>query len=124
VFLRSPILPTSAVEVTAGTGVQVLRGQVITVDDTSTAILDNDGDVHFVPNGSVRTRTLCPEPAQAPKSAVVVRGWPVEESVLEWVAPNRRVTAIDPRCLGRPLNPGRPARSPDPSPSPSASRSR
>jgi hypothetical protein len=121
VFLRSPVLATSAVEFAGVSGVQVLRGQVISVDDTSTAILDDEGEVHFVPNGAVRTRTLCPEPAQAPRSAVVVRGWPVEESVLEWVAPTRRVTAIDPRCLGRPLNPS-PARSPAPSPSPSRSR--
>jgi hypothetical protein len=37
---------------------------------------------------------------------VVVRGWAVGESALQWVAPTRRVTDVDPRCLGRPLNPG------------------
>jgi hypothetical protein len=109
VFLRSPILATSAVEVTVDGGVEVLRGQVIAVDDTATTILDDEGEVHFVPNGDLRSRTLCPEPAQAPKSAVVVRGWAVEESVLEWVAPNRRVTTSDARCLGRPLETSGPA---------------
>ena len=106
VFLRAPILPTSALEITGGPAVDVLRGQVITVDDLDTTLLDRDGQVHFVPNGDVHTRTICPETAQAPSSAVEVRGWPVEDSVLEWVAPTRRVTTVDPRCLGRPLDPG------------------
>jgi hypothetical protein len=106
VFLRAPILPTSALEITGGPAVDVLRGQVITVDDLDTTLLDRDGQVHFVPNGDVHTRTICPETAQAPSSAVEVRGWPVEDSVLEWVAPTRRVATVDPRCLGRPLDPG------------------
>jgi hypothetical protein len=106
VFLRAPILPTSAVEITAGKSVDVLRGQVITVDDMDTTILDHEGQVHFVRNNEVHSRTICPETAQAPSSAVEVRGWPVEDSVLEWVAPTRRVTDVDPRCLGRPLEGG------------------
>jgi hypothetical protein len=106
VFLRAPILPTSALEITAGTGVEVLRGQVISVDDVDTTLLDRGGQVHFVHNTDVRTRTICPEAAQAPASAVEVRGWPVEDSVLEWVAPTRRATDVDPRCLGRPLRDG------------------
>jgi hypothetical protein len=106
VFLRAPILPTSALEVTAGTGVDVLRGQVISVDDLDTTVLDRGGEVHFVHNADVRTRTICPERAQAPASAVDVRGWPVEDSVLEWVAPTRRTADPDPRCLGRPLQGG------------------
>jgi hypothetical protein len=106
VFLRAPILPTSALEIASGKTVEVLRGQVITVDDFEVTILDREGQVHFVPNGTVQTRTICPETAQAPGSAVEVRGWPVEDSVLEWVAPTRRVTEADPRCLGRPLGTG------------------
>ena len=106
VFLRAPILPTSALEITAGKSLDVLRGQVISVDDMETTILDREGQVHFVPNGNVHSRTICPETAQAPASAVEVRGWPVEDSVLEWVAPTKRTTTADPRCLGRPLNPG------------------
>jgi len=106
VFLRAPILPTSALEVTDGGSVDVLRGQVITVNDMDTTVLDRSGRVHFVRNDDVHNRTICPETAQAPASAVEVRGWPVEDSVLEWVAPTRRVMNVDPRCLGRPLNPG------------------
>jgi hypothetical protein len=104
VFLRAPILPAAAVEYAVDGGpLQVLRGHVITVDDTTTTVLDQGGQVRFVPNGQVRSKTLCPEAAQVPASAVLVRGWPVEESVLEWVAPTRRVGEADPRCLGRPL---------------------
>jgi hypothetical protein len=106
VFLRAPILPTSALEITTGKTTEVLRGQVITVDDMEVTILDREGQVQFVPNGRVSTRTICPETAQAPSSAVDVRGWPAEDSVLEWVAPTRRMAKADPRCLGRPLDPG------------------
>jgi hypothetical protein len=107
VFLRAPVLPNSAIEVAAGSGpVHVLRGQLITVDDTSTTILQRGGQVIVVPNGQVRSKILCPSPAPPPASVVVVRGWPVEESALGWVAPTLRVTEVDPRCLGRPLSPG------------------
>ena len=116
VFLRAPILPGAAVEYDTGAGPHtVLRGQVITVDDTTTTVLDLEGQVQFVPNGQVRSKTLCPEEQAVPGSAVSVRGWAVEDSVLQWIAPTRRATTLDPRCLGRPLNPapaqtGAPAR--------------
>lgn len=105
VFLRAPILPSAAVEFAPdGPAHEVVRGHVIAVDDTTTTVLDRLGVVHFVPNAQVRSKTLCPEASQAPVSAVLVRGWPVEGSVLQWVAPARRITEkSDPRCLGRPL---------------------
>ena len=107
VFLRAPVLPNSAVEVAAGNGPpRVVRGQLITVDDTATTVLERDGRVTFLPNGQVRSKTLCPQPVRPPDSAVVIRGWPVQASALEWVAPTRRVTGVDPRCLGRPLTLG------------------
>ncbi|GAA3917265.1 hypothetical protein [Actinoplanes auranticolor] len=104
VFLRAPVLPNSAVEVGArGAAVEVLRGQLITVDDTATTILQRGGEVRFIPNDEVRSKTLCPEPIRTQKSRITVRGWPIDESALEWVAPTRQVTDVDPRCLGRPL---------------------
>jgi hypothetical protein len=106
VFLRAPVLPNSAVEVGAGTGpVEVIRGQLITVDDTATTILQRGGEVVFIPNEQVRSKTLCPEPIRPQKSRITVRGWAIDESALEWVAPTRVVTEVDPRCLGRPLEP-------------------
>jgi hypothetical protein len=114
VFLRAPILPTSAIEFAPATGTrQVLRGHVITVDDTATTVLDLDGQVRFLPNDQMRSRTLCPETQRVPASAVLVRGWAVEESVLQWVAPIAEVTELDPRCLGRPW-PASPAPSSSP----------
>jgi hypothetical protein len=110
VFLRAPILPGTAVEYDPGSGAnEVLLGQVITVDDTATTVLDADGVVHFVPNAQLRSRALCPDAAQVPSSAVSIRGWAVEDSVLAWVAPTRRTTELDPRCLGRPAVPPSPA---------------
>ncbi|GIF13143.1 hypothetical protein [Actinoplanes teichomyceticus] len=104
VFLRAPVLPSSAVEVgpEGGPVREVVRGQLIAVDDTSTTVLRPTGEVTFIANGEVRSKTLCPEPESPPESAVAVRGWAAERSVLEWIAPTRKVTEIDPRCLGRP----------------------
>jgi len=100
------VLPDSAVEVGPVNGpVQVMRGQLVAVDDNSTTILQSSGDVTFIPNGQVRSRILCPTVPQAPDSKVSVRGWGVDDSALSWVAPTRRVTEVDPRCLGRPLEP-------------------
>jgi hypothetical protein len=107
VFLRAPVLPSSAVEVSpsAAATVHVVRGQLIAVDDTSTTVLEDGGLVTFIPNDQVRSKTLCPEPMRPPDSAVSVRGWSVVDSALSWIAPTRQVTEVDPRCLGRPLNP-------------------
>ncbi|MFI5936641.1 hypothetical protein [Actinoplanes sp. NPDC051494] len=105
VFLQAPVLPNSAVEVDDGTlPVRVVRGQMITVDDTATTVLQRGGEVVFLPNGWVRSKTLCPEPVRPVHSRITVRGWAVDQSALEWVAPTRPVTGdVDPRCLGRPL---------------------
>jgi hypothetical protein len=104
-FLRAPVLPDTAVEVaTEGEPVRVVRGQLISVDDTSTTMLETLGQVTFIPNGEVRSKTLCPRAADVQTSGITVRGWPVETPALGWIAPTRTVTEIDPRCLGRPLN--------------------
>ncbi|MFF5294607.1 hypothetical protein [Paractinoplanes globisporus] len=106
IFLRAPVLPNSAVEVGPAAGpIHVERGQLISVDDTSTTMLQTDGTVIFIPNDQVRSKVLCPEPVRPPDSAVTVRGWQVEESALSWIAPTHRDKEVDPRCLGRPLNP-------------------
>jgi hypothetical protein len=106
VFLRAPVLPDSAVEVGPDAGpVRVMRGQLISVDDTSTTMLQSGGQVAFIPNDQVRSKTLCPAQARGPQSSVKVRGWAAEESALSWIAPTQRVTEVDPRCLGRPLKP-------------------
>lgn len=106
VFLRTPVLPVTALQL-GGAGAhgpdQVLRGFVINVDDTMTTVLDEDGTVHFLLNGLVVSKILCPDSGQPPSSQVEVHGWPVEETALEWIAPHRVQTVVDPRCQGRPV---------------------
>ncbi|GAA2649731.1 hypothetical protein [Paractinoplanes durhamensis] len=107
IFLRAPVLPDSAVEVGPATGAAaVVRGQLISVDDTSTTMLQGDGAVLFIPNDQVRSKTLCSQAVRPPDTVVVVRGWAAGRSALSWIAPTHRDNAVDPRCLGRPLNPG------------------
>jgi hypothetical protein len=107
VFLRAPILPTVAVEL-AGQATDpptqdVVRGQVITVDDRMTTLLNRDGSVRFILNDTIRSKTLCDTSEQVPASATDVRGWHVEQTVLEWLTPQSRPVEPDPRCDGRPL---------------------
>lgn len=116
-FLKAPILPTVAMELDdpslcaapgekpADGSVCVARGQVITVDDRVAAVLRNDGSVLFVPNDALRSQTLCATAEQAPTSTVTMRGWHIEQSVLDWTVPRSTPTQPDPRCEGRPLHP-------------------
>ncbi|MEV1290487.1 hypothetical protein [Micromonospora sp. NPDC049679] len=113
IFLRAPILPTVAVEVADGGSpadppATVLRGQIITVDDRMTTLLDDQGLVRFVPNDQVASKTLCPESAHVPASRVRAHGWHVEETALEWIIPRRVPGEPDPRCRGRLLTPVEP----------------
>ncbi|MFC8299591.1 hypothetical protein [Micromonospora orduensis] len=118
VFLRVPLLPTAAIEVDPKkaaeaptvdavppppdrAGLEVVLGALITVTDTSTIVLDQTGRVRFLPNGQVESQVLCPQAAQVPYSLVSVRGWPVEETALDWMMPRRPVVDPDVRCDGR-----------------------
>ncbi|SCL34755.1 hypothetical protein GA0074692_3917 [Micromonospora pallida] len=105
VFLRVAVLPTAAIEVapteTDRAPTSVVLGHMITVTDTSTVMLDQAGVVRFLPNGRVRTQTLCSEAARVPFSVVSVHGWPVEETTLDWMMPRRPVAPPDQRCSGR-----------------------
>jgi hypothetical protein len=111
IFLRAPILPTVAMEVTPAGGradapVTVLRGHVITVDDRMTTLLEAAGTVRFVRNDAVLSQTLCPDSDDVPTGTVAVRGWHAEQTALEWLAPAPARTPLDPRCQGRPLGTG------------------
>jgi hypothetical protein len=104
IFLQTPVLPPVAIEVgdQAGGRVDVIRSDIVSVDDRMTTLLDGDGTVRFIPNDQVRSKTLCASTAQVPYSAIAVRGWNVEQTILEWLSPPR-IPADDPRCQGRPL---------------------
>ncbi|MEU7574612.1 MULTISPECIES: hypothetical protein [unclassified Micromonospora] len=111
VFLAAPVLPTTAVEVAppasetaTGDGEvasEVVLGALITVTDTSTIMLDRAAVVRFLPNDHVRSQVLCPQARPVPYSVVTVHGWPVEETVLDWMMLRRPVTVQDVRCDGR-----------------------
>lgn len=119
IFVQAPVLPAVAVElkgdvagltaspaddaVGEGSEITVVRGQVITVDDRSTTLLETAGKVAFVPNDAVISQVLCPDPLDPPYSSVEVYGWQVERAMLSWLAPSRsQREPPDPRCLGRP----------------------
>ncbi|HEX6074010.1 MAG TPA: hypothetical protein VFZ32_01970 [Micromonosporaceae bacterium] len=115
-FSRAPILPTVAMEVEGretcrelGRGTQpdlstcVLLGQVITSDDRMLTLLRHDGSVAFVLNDVQKSRVLCAADEETPTSRVDVRGWPIENRVLDWIIPPPPRAEPDPRCLGRPL---------------------
>ena len=108
IFLRAPILPTTAVEVTAdptaGQAAEVVIGQVVSVDDHMTSILDQQGDLRYFLNQDIQTRVLCPGDEQIPSVPVSVHGWQVEQTALQWIAPRRPPATIDQRCQGRPRN--------------------
>ncbi|MEU4333078.1 hypothetical protein AB0F59_00460 [Micromonospora lupini] len=92
----TPDGPASAVG-----GREVVLGALIAVTDTSTIVLDRTATVRFVPNGWVESQVLCPQPAAVPYSLVSVRGWPVEETALNWMMPRRPLADPDVRCEGR-----------------------
>ncbi|MGH3742839.1 MAG: hypothetical protein ACRDT1_16135, partial [Micromonosporaceae bacterium] len=86
IFARAPVLPTVAMELDdpaaclmAGQELPqnstcVVRGEVITVNDRTTALLRSDGTVLFVRNDAVRSQTLCASVEQAPTSRVSTYG--------------------------------------------------
>jgi hypothetical protein len=103
--LRAPILPLTAVEVAAApddeTPAEVVVGQVITGDDRMVTMLDRTGRVRFIRNEQVLSRTLCPDPGEAPRSHVHLHGWYVERNMISWLAPDPLPPSDDPRCEGR-----------------------
>jgi hypothetical protein len=103
IFLRTPVLPLVALEVgdPAPAAEQIMRGQLVDVDDHMTMLLDNDGVIRFIHNERVRDTTLCAGSEQIPYSVIDVRGWHTERSALQWLLPNRTPTPDDPRCDGR-----------------------
>ncbi|MBT8225263.1 MAG: hypothetical protein HKP61_09280 [Dactylosporangium sp.] len=101
-FLRAPVLPLVAIEVQEpGTAGQVLLGHIVSVDDRSTAVLNDAGAVQFIENDAIVSQVLCPDAPPSPSTAITVNGWPLEMTALEWIVPPHYRDRPDPRCLGR-----------------------
>jgi hypothetical protein len=105
IFLRAPVLPAIALELKDQTQhTTVVRGQVVTVDDRMTTLLDDEGGVQFVLNDLLQSKTVCGTADPLPDSRVDVGGWHVEQTALEWIFPRWTPADPDPRCQGRPLH--------------------
>ncbi|SEG74249.1 hypothetical protein SAMN04489712_110205 [Thermomonospora echinospora] len=108
IFLRAPVLPTLALEVDdtpedPGPS-RIVIGEVVSVDDTTTTVLDGGGVLRFIPNDRLVSKTLCRPPGQPPAIDIRVHGWHVEQTMLSWRAPRHPLVPVDPRCQGRTLH--------------------
>ncbi|MEU8382003.1 hypothetical protein [Streptosporangium sp. NPDC048865] len=141
VVMRAPILPLIAMQIAleepdeegaAKRPEEVIVGYMVASDDQMTTVLKRDGAVEFIRNDRLRSKVLCPDPGEVPRTWVNLHGWYVEHSVISWLAPVSQRAPADPRCEGRPAEtrdpaeesgPASPSLSPSPSPSPSAAPS-
>lgn len=100
--LATPVLPLSVLTtVKAGDDQppQPIRGHIVEVTDTTTAILRVRGGVEFIDNDQIAGRALCPDEDEAPRYRLWIFGMHVENSILQGVGRLRRpVVPIDPRC--------------------------
>lgn len=103
IFLATPVLPDVALEVGAAGRVDVVRSNLVAVDDRMTTLLAADGTIRFVLNDEILSKVLCPSTEQIPLSKTEVRGWGVEQTMLELFSPPAPPPLDDPRCQGRPL---------------------
>ncbi|RLK58030.1 hypothetical protein [Actinokineospora cianjurensis] len=105
-FLNVPVLPSVALVLGPGgedrTPTEVALGNVVTVDDTMTTLLDNNHNVRFVPNNRLLAKVLCPGPAQIPNTLLTAHGWLLEDAALDWLLPAKPPQGTtDPHCDGR-----------------------
>lgn len=76
-----------------------IRGHVISVDDIHAAILQEHGGVRYVPVEDVQSQVLCPSEAEVPRYRLWVRGFHIEDSILEGLGRRKRPSApIDAAC--------------------------
>jgi hypothetical protein len=124
-FLQAPILPTVAMELQdrevcrqfdleppPDESTCVLLGEIITVDDRMVTLLRPDGAVLFVPHEHQHSQVLCSIDEETPTSRADVRGWHVEDRVLDLLLRPEPGAEPDPRCQGRPLPAPEPSESP------------
>ncbi|GAB7046812.1 hypothetical protein [Catenuloplanes indicus] len=76
-----------------------ILGHVITVDDVHMVILQESGGVRYVPTGLVRAQVLCPTEGELPRYRLWVRGFHVEDSLLEGLGRQvRPASRLDAAC--------------------------
>jgi hypothetical protein len=97
-YLNTPVLPRVAVQSTVKQAVSVQHGSLVSTDDRFTTVLDQDGQVHFLPGGDITAQVLCVTGPEPPGSSVSIHGWQVEQSVLSWAAPRPLEASVNPLC--------------------------
>jgi hypothetical protein len=95
-IVATPILPLTVVTVANGQSgpVTPIRGYVIDVDDTSMAILREQGGIRYVRNSDIRDRILCPDSRDIPLYRLWIYDFHVEDSLLRAVG--RKVRPVPP----------------------------
>lgn len=106
-IITTPILPLTAVEIsTQGSPApqQLLRGYIISEDESLTTILREDGGVAIIERRDIIERISCLVPREQSRYRLVA-GLALDESVLQRFAKSQRETGPpDPRCI-RPVSP-------------------
>ncbi|WP_033338178.1 threonine/serine exporter family protein [Catenuloplanes japonicus] len=76
-----------------------ILGHVITVDDVHMVILQESGGVRYVPTDLVQDQVLCPTEGELPRFRLWVRGFHVEDSLLEGLGRQvRPASRLDAAC--------------------------
>jgi hypothetical protein len=124
VVIKAPILPLIAMTITDDEkekdSSSVIVGYLVGSDDQMSTVLDREGRVSFVPNDRLRSRVLCPDPGEVPRTSVNLHGWYVEQSMISWLAPALPVVPPDSpdlACQGR-FTESAPVPGPAPGPTP------
>ncbi|WP_428963224.1 hypothetical protein [Micromonospora fluostatini] len=98
--ISTPVLPLTVTTVaTAQADTEDIRGHVVSVDDISMVILQEQGGVRYVPVDQVRAQVLCPAEEELPRHRLRVHDFHVEDSLLEGLGRRvRPVHRIDAAC--------------------------
>ena len=76
-----------------------ILGHVISVDDVSMVILQENGGVRYVPANRVESQVLCPSEGELPRYRLWVHGFHIEDSLLEGLGRQvRPVSRLDAAC--------------------------
>ncbi|WP_045744927.1 hypothetical protein [Actinoplanes rectilineatus] len=104
-YLRAPLLPLVAIEVTTEEGQEpfppVIVGYVITAQDHVVTVMDREGAVVFVGSDRIGGQVLCPASGDDEEPAVAFLGWPADRSLIDQLLPEADTVETDRRCQGR-----------------------
>ncbi len=107
-MVTTPVLPLTVTVVSGpGDSVEYVRGHVITTDDVSTVVLEENGQVRYLPNEDIEAQDLCPTSQEIPRFPLRflfpgMEPVSLEHSVLSGLGrANRGSTPGSPACRSR-----------------------